>query len=317
MDITAFIRELLFSHDCVILPGFGGFVGNYTPARIDKDTDTFYPPVKQISFNRNLNHNDGLLIGRISGSSEINYGDARNMADEFVASLRKKLERGEKVRFDKIGTFTNNREGNVQFEPDHDVNYHLGSYGLDSFQFSPLEGYDVRKRITGNKDRAPMKRASMRKILWRAAIIIPVLAVLTAIPLTTDIFRSKVETTTMNPLVTAEFENNKKAVDEEKPAKAEEIIITEKQNTPPVIKTATPLFKEEMHFCLITGSFKVKQNAYNQADVLRKEGYNPEILDAPNGFYRVSAVRCRDILSARNKADSISKNFPGTWVKKI
>jgi nucleoid DNA-binding protein len=317
MDITAFIRELLFSHDCVILPGFGGFVGNYTPARIDKGTDTFFPPVKQISFNRNLNHNDGLLVGSISGSSEINYGDARNMVDEFVASLRKKLERGEKVRFDRIGIFTNNQEGNVQFEPDHDVNYHLGSYGLDSFQFSPLEGYDVRKRITGNKDRATVKRASMRKILWRAAIIIPVLAVLTAIPLTTDIFRSKVETTTMNPLVTAEFENNKKAVDEEKPAKAEEIIITEKQNIPPVVETAAPLFKEDMHFYLITGSFKLKQNAYNQADVLRKEGYDPEILDGPNGFYRVSAVSCRDILSARVKADSISKKFPGTWVKKI
>jgi nucleoid DNA-binding protein len=102
MDITAFIRELLFGHDCVILPGFGGFVGNYTPARIDKDTDTFYPPVKQISFNRNLNHNDGLLVGKISSSTGINYGDARNMVDEFVTSLRKRLERGEKVHIDQI-----------------------------------------------------------------------------------------------------------------------------------------------------------------------------------------------------------------------
>ncbi len=66
MDVTAFIRELLFGHDCVIVPGFGGFIGNYTPARIDKRTGTFYPPVKQISFNRNLNHNDGLLVGKIS-----------------------------------------------------------------------------------------------------------------------------------------------------------------------------------------------------------------------------------------------------------
>ncbi len=72
-----------------------------------------------------------------------------------------------------------------------------------------------------------------------------------------------------------------------------------------------------MNYCLITGSFKVKQNAYNQADILREEGFNPEILDAPNGFYRVSAVRCKDIISARSKADSISIKFPGTWVNKI
>ena len=89
MDITAFIRELLFGHDCVIVPGFGGFIGNYTPARIDKNSGTFYPPVKQISFNRNLNHNDGLLIGKISGFSNMTYGDTRNMVEEFVAELRR------------------------------------------------------------------------------------------------------------------------------------------------------------------------------------------------------------------------------------
>jgi nucleoid DNA-binding protein len=130
MDITAFIRELLFSHDCVIVPGFGGFIGNYNPARIDKSTSTFYPPVKQISFNRNLSHNDGLLVGRISESAKVNYGDARNLVEEYVASLKKKLEKGEKIVFDNIGSFINNQEGNIQFEPDTSVNYHLDSFGL-------------------------------------------------------------------------------------------------------------------------------------------------------------------------------------------
>jgi nucleoid DNA-binding protein len=308
MDITAFIRELLFSHDCVIIPGFGGFVGNYTPARIDKNTAMFYPPVKQISFNRNLNHNDGLLVGRISGSSDINYGDARNMVDEFVAALRKKLERGEKVIFDNIASFINNQEGNVQFEPDRNVNYHLDSFGLESFQFPPLEGYDVRKRISSHINKEPVKRASMKKILWRAAVIVPILAVMIAIPFSSDIFKSKVEATTLNPLVTAELEDNKKAVDEN---------IASVQNIPAVIEVVPSAVEEEMPYCLITGSFKLKQNAYTQADMLRKEGYDPEILDAPGNFYRVSAVRCKDLNSAREKVNTISKRFPGTWVKKI
>ena len=213
MDITAFIRELLFGHDCVIVPGFGGFIGNYTPARIDKNSGTFYPPVKQISFNRNLNHNDGLLIGKISGFSNMNYGDARNMIEEFVAELRKKLEKGEKIVFENIGSFVNNQEGNIQFEPDRNANYHLDSYGLESFQFLPLEGYDVRKRIIRHVEKDPVRQASMRKILWRAAVIIPLLAVIVAVPLKTDLFKTKIEATTMNPLVSAEFENNKDAVD--------------------------------------------------------------------------------------------------------
>ena len=276
MDITAFIRELLFSHDCVIVPGFGGFIGNYTPARIDKNTSTFYPPVKKISFNRNLNHNDGLLVGRVSEFSKVNYGDARNIVDEFVTTLRKKLDKGEKVVFDHIGSFTNNPEGNVQFEPESNVNYHLDSYGLESFQFAPLEGYDVRKRIARHIDKEPVRRSSMRKILWRAAIIIPLLAIMVAVPLKLDFNKSKVEATTLNPLATAEFENNKKAVEEivaPAPVNTDENIIKPGNNISP---PGVPEVKDENVYCLITGSFKSKENAEIQADMLKEEGYNPK-----------------------------------------
>jgi nucleoid DNA-binding protein len=326
MDITAFIRELLFSHDCVIVPGFGGFIGNYTPASIDKSTSTFYPPVKQISFNRNLNHNDGLLVGRISESAEVNYGDARNLVEEFASSLRNRLGKGEKVTFDHLGSFTNNQEGNIQFEPDKTVNYHLNSYGLESFQFLPLEGYDVRKQIAKHIDKAPVSRSSMRKILWRAAIIIPLLSIMVVIPLKTNLFKSNVEATSMNPLATAEFENNRKAVDQTLPvidAGTEKAAIQAPPagKNPDIVQqpseTILPAEKNSDNYCLITGSFKSKENAETQAALLKKEGFEAEIIDAPNGFFRVSAMRCSDINLALSKKDSIGKKFPGTWVKKI
>lgn len=318
MDITAFIRELLFGHDCVIVPGFGGFIGNYTPAHIDKNSGTFYPPVKQISFNRNLNHNDGLLAGRISGSLNINYGDARNLVEEFVGELRRKLERSEKVIFDNIGSFVNNQEGNVQFDPDRNANYHLDSYGLESFQCLPLEGYDVRKRIIRHVKKDPVKQASMRKILWRAAVIIPLLSVLVAVPLKTDLFKAKIEATTMNPLVTAEFEHNKKAVDEDITDTSATTYknvtpISEVQAVPEVV---VPVAVEANIYCLITGSFKSEKNAVSQVKILKAEGFDPEIVNAPNGFYRVSALMCSDLNTALTKKDSISKRFPGTWVSR-
>jgi len=316
MDITAFIRDLLFSHDCVIIPGFGGFIGNYTPARIEKSSSTFYPPVKQISFNRNLNHNDGLLVGKISGSAKITYGDARDIVEEFVNSLRRKLEKGEIVTFDNIGTFSNNHEGNVQFDPDRSVNYHLDSYGLESFQFLPLEGYDVRKRVSRHLDKEPVRNPAMRKIFWRTAVIVPLLAVLVTIPLTTDIFRPKVETSNLNPLVTAEFENNKKAVD----AAVITPAITEDNIVKPVetpIETAVPVVEAEKNYCLITGSFKTRVNAETQSSMLKEDGFTPEIINGPNGFYRVSAMRCVNLNQALEKKDSISRKYKGTWVKKI
>ncbi|MCX6256080.1 MAG: SPOR domain-containing protein [Bacteroidia bacterium] len=318
MDITAFIKELLFGHDCVIVPGFGGFIGNYTPARIDKDSGTFYPPVKQISFNRNLNHNDGLLVGRISGTSNINYGDARNLVEEFVGELRRKLERGEKVILDNIGSFVNNQEGNVQFEPDRSANYHLDSYGLESFQCLPLEGYDVRKRIIRNIERDPVKQASIRKILWRAAVIIPLLAVIVGVPLKMDLFKAKIEATTLNPLVTAEFEQNKKAVDEGIIDESAKIKENEKpvSETPAAPEIVVPVVAEANVYCLIIGSFKSEENAISQVNMLKAEGFIPEIVPAPNGFYRVSAMMCSDLNAALSKKDSISKKFPGTWVSR-
>ncbi len=315
MDITPFIRELLFSHDCVILPGFGGFIGNYTPARIDKSTSTFYPPVKQISFNRNLNHNDGLLVGRVSGHSGVAYGDARSIVDEFVAGVRKKLERGDKVIFDNIGSFINNQEGNLQFEPDRNVNYHLDSYGLESFQFPPLEGYDIRKRISKHIDKDPVKRSSMRKILWRAAVIVPVLALMVTVSLKTQIFKPKAEISSLNPLAKAEFEENREAVDQGVPEVKIAVTEPEVQNQPS--ETGLPVVEEKASYCIITGSFRVRQNAEIQANILKKEGYTPEIVDGPNGFYRVSAMKCVDLNSASDKKESIESKFPGSWVKKI
>lgn len=318
VDITAFIRELLFGHDCVIVPGFGGFIGNYTPARIEKKTGTFFPPVKQISFNRNLNHNDGLLIGRISGMAGLNYGDARNLVEEFVIDIRRKLEKGEKVVFDNIGSFVNNQEGNIQFEPDRTSNYHLDSFGLESFQLMPLEGYDVRTRVTRHISKNPERQASMRKILWRAAVIVPLLSILVVVPLKTDLFKSKIESTNLNPLVSAEFEQNKKAIDEgtaKYNVKTEEIVapVAEVQ---PATEVSLPAVKDENSYFLITGSFKSEENAVNHVNILKASGFTPEIVVAPNGFYRVCAMVCSNMDAALEKKDSISVLFPGAWISR-
>ena len=196
MDITPYIRELLFGHDCVIVPDFGGFIGNYITARLDKSTGDFFPPIKQISFNKNLNTNDGLLIGRISEANGIDFNEARTVVAKYVTELHRKLNNGETVVFEHIGMFVNNQEGNVQFEPDGKANYCLNSFGLESFQCFPLEGYDLRKRIIKPIDEDTVKKAHLRKMIWRAAVVVPLLGLMIAAPLKTDLLKSKVETST-------------------------------------------------------------------------------------------------------------------------
>jgi hypothetical protein len=111
----------------------------------------------------------------------------------------------------------------------------------------------------------------------------------------------------MNPLVTVELENNKKAVDENiEPAgvaAASEIIL--------------PVAEAEDIYYLIINSFKLRENADIQVSILREDGFAPEIITAANGFYRVSAMRCNGMEMAVSKKDSLTKKFPGTWIKKI
>ena len=149
-------------------------------------------------------------------------------------------------------------------------------------------------------------------------MIIPLLSLLVVVPLKTDIFKAKVETSTMNPLVTAEFENNKKAVDEgnnnESPQPEEKVKPISNETT--AAEVTTPVTSEKSTYFVITGSFKSKENAVSQVNTLKEEGFSPEIVTADNGFYRVSAMMCNDLNTADIKKDSIVKKFPGTWISR-
>jgi cell division protein FtsN len=73
---------------------------------------------------------------------------------------------------------------------------------------------------------------------------------------------------------------------------------------------------EESDYCLITGSFKSRKNAEAQSTILKEAGFSSEIIEAPNGFFRVSAMRCHDLNSALGKKENLEDKFPGTWVAK-
>jgi hypothetical protein len=254
----------------------------------------------------------------------MNYGDARNLVEEFADDIHRKLDKGEKFVFDHIGSFTNNQENNIQFEPDRSSNYYLDAYGLESFQLMPLEGYDVRTRITRHIQRDPEKQASIRKVLWRAAVIIPLLSAIVLVPMKTNLFKSKIESTTMNPLVSAEFEQNKIAVDEKAKSdkeKSEEVMNKEvaeqpKSEAAPKVEVPQPVVNESNVYYLITGSFKSEANAMAQVNTLKSKGFTPEIVVAPNGFFRVCAIACRDMRTAVSKKDSISEKYPEVWISK-
>ncbi|MBL0309322.1 MAG: hypothetical protein IPP77_06520 [Bacteroidetes bacterium] len=138
MDISVYISELLWDHDCVIIPGFGGLICNYKPAAIEAVTHRVSPPSKAISFNKNLQKNDGLLVNYICGKKHLLFSEAMEGIQKWVESSNALIRGSEEVRLRNIGTLSADIEGNIQFAPDESLNYLKTSFGLKSFVAEPV-----------------------------------------------------------------------------------------------------------------------------------------------------------------------------------
>jgi nucleoid DNA-binding protein len=321
-DISAYIRELLFRHDCVIIPGFGAFIGNYFHARVDRKEGLFYPPSRKITFNRHLTGNDGLLIGHISTHLTISYGEARDIVSDWTEELRQKIMTGNNVTLDLLGTFMLNYEGTVIFEPDTTVNYLLSSYGLSSYQRHPVSDFDVRKKMLEHRRSPAVSQPSVKRLLTRAAVIIPVLAALALVPFHDRLFKGKMDESNLNPLASAELEFNRRQVTadtavlhtETTTADMPESTVSEAPVMEVIKPAETAVVVREYRYLLIIGSFKGEDNALTMVERLRKKGYDPEMAAGPDGFLRVSAQSYSTLDEAKAALPKLMHDYPGTWI---
>lgn len=115
--IDRHISYLISRHDCVIVPGFGAFVAQYVPARIDTDHGHISPPARIIGFNQSLDHNDGLLASSIARATRISYDSAVTTVAQQVAALRTQLQSDGEISLGHIGSFTDKGNGIIEFQP--------------------------------------------------------------------------------------------------------------------------------------------------------------------------------------------------------
>ena len=130
MALERDIHELLYDHDCVIVPGFGGFLTHYRPARLDEQRRMVHPPSKELSFNRNLTRHDGLLADHLARREGMGFPAANQAIAQVTAEWNAMLEQHRRVELPRIGTFFHDAELNLQFEPDRRVNFLKDAFGL-------------------------------------------------------------------------------------------------------------------------------------------------------------------------------------------
>ena len=132
------IEYLMLSNDCVVVPGFGAFIAQYTSSNNCAQNSTFTSPKRSISFNASINHNDGLLANSITKKASIPYAEALKQIEKSTTICRQALSDGSEVPFGRLGFFISNGEGHIEFIPFHHEYANDDFFGLQSFSFPTL-----------------------------------------------------------------------------------------------------------------------------------------------------------------------------------
>ena len=242
MKISSYIFELLQSHDCVIVPNFGALVARNISAKISSDGSKIFPPNKELSFNKNLVKNDGLLINAISSNENISYEGAEQKITNWVRRTNKKLEKQRYIEIKNIGSISLENTKYV-FVPNQNSIFLKSSYGFNSIDSSQI----TRRQKNINNS-----------YLKYAAILIVFLSL-------TGVF-TKSYFDSVNEFNKASYAEANLEI-EKKIQKATFNINT----SLPVVKL--PIRKQYGSFHIIAGSFRLEENSLRMISQLKEKGF--------------------------------------------
>ena len=179
LRIITHIERLLLTHDCVILPKFGGFVLQTLPATYQEEEHLFRPMRKEVMFNVTLQHTDGLLSESYMQTYGVDYRKAQLMLEEDIEALNVSLEQDKRITLGRIGTFSIGEEGQTIFTPGDSGVFNADSYGLPSFHFPVLRSLEEEREevalLAGKKKKdvfyIPVSRKLIRVVAASAAAV--------------------------------------------------------------------------------------------------------------------------------------------------
>ena len=242
MKISTYIFELLQSHDCVIVPNFGAFVTRNISAKISSDGSRIFPPNKEISFNKNVVKNDGLLLNAISSNENISYEGAEQKITNWVTRINKKLEKQRYIEIKNIGSISLENSKYI-FAPNQNSIFLKSSYGFNSIDSSHI----IRRQK--NINNAYLKYAAVFIIF------------LSLTGLFTKSYFDNVNEFNKASYAEANLEIEKKI------QKATFNINT----SLPVVKL--PIRKQYGSFHIIAGSFRLEENSLKMISQLKEKGF--------------------------------------------
>lgn len=179
MGTAHYIEELLYRYNCVVVPGFGAFLTQHKSASIHRESNTFDPPTKVISFNQQLVQNDGLLASYISHAEKKPYEQVLVDLERQSESWKIKLQDQQPLPIGNIGEIKLNSEGNMLFKPANAINFLTASFGLSSVVTPRVTREVLKEEVVQMEEKIPFiitpesrKNHSFRPYMKYAAVLL-------------------------------------------------------------------------------------------------------------------------------------------------
>jgi hypothetical protein len=341
------LKEQLFLHDFIVLPGFGGFVLKKAPAGFSAG-GTLSPPAKVIGFNVQLKQNDGIMQSYLCEKLRCAAPEALHQLNEFSAYCQGVLNARRRLNIEELGFFYIDLEGNICFEPRHDVNFLSSSFGLRPIAVKPLEQVNEPRRMTRADEPAPMPeprqqavRRSIRPIRYAVPLLITFAVVSVVLLLVTgqtftgrllSSFGSAAGPSTYSPIVYPELKLDQ-TVFEVQPyvADASGIATIETANGRPLfvnVNSETPQAtgkkvqgthhnkQSKGGFEIVAGCFSVHGNALKMVKQLRANNIDAMISPVlQRGMHVVSIANFSTKDSASALLQQLKREYPSAWIR--
>lgn len=138
-ELERHIAKLLLDNDCVIVPGFGGFMAHHIAASYDEKNNIFLPPTRTVGFNPRLTMNDSVLAQDYVSCYDLSYPEALKRIESEVDEFRQMIL-GEDGGYELcgIGRLYALENGEYDFIPNDTGITTPATYGFQAFELDTL-----------------------------------------------------------------------------------------------------------------------------------------------------------------------------------
>ena len=301
MDISNYIKDILYTHNQVNIPEFGAFIRKSESAKIGKDNEVIQAPTTQISFDETIKTDDNILTNYLVQNGGIKPDEAKELVAFYVSELKSKLEKGESEEFNQIGTLHLDDKKVIVFTKDKASTFLPNPFALTELKVSPIK----------EKSTVPKKEETKKPIwIWIAIAAAVILILIMVFPVRNYINKQKATADTeLNDSDSTDDEADSD-FEEEDTLENEDNITTDNGATTEEI--ASDNYNTELKFHVIAGSFGEVGNAENLKSTLLKKGYSAAtVLPKDGQWYRVSMSGFADRKSAEEEMKRINTTNSG------